>query len=77
MCSAQAVAGAGTVWGTGVCTTDRTLCRAARHANAVPAESGMVTITPAPGLPASVGITADGITTSNHGPWSGSFTFRR
>ncbi|MFN6954950.1 MAG: LCCL domain-containing protein [Acetobacteraceae bacterium] len=65
MCTAQAIAGTGTVWGTGVYTTDSAVCRAARHANAVPAEGGMVTITPAPGLPAYVGSAANGITTAN------------
>jgi len=74
MCTAQAIAGTGTVWGTGVYTTDSAVCRAARHANAVPAEGGMVTITPAPGLPAYVGTPANGITTANYGPWPRSFT---
>jgi predicted nucleic acid-binding Zn ribbon protein len=74
MCTAQAIAGTGTVWGTGVYTTDSAVCRAARHANAVPAEGGMVTITPAPGLPAYVGTAANGITTANYGPWARSFT---
>jgi predicted nucleic acid-binding Zn ribbon protein len=74
MCSAQAVAGAGTVWGSGVYTTDSAVCRAARHANAVPPEGGMVTVTPAPGLPAYVGTVANGIATQNYGPWPRSFT---
>jgi hypothetical protein len=64
----------GSVWGTGTYTTDSRVCRAAVHAGAIPATGGVVEVTPAPGLPAYAGSAANGITTSNYGPWSASFT---
>jgi predicted nucleic acid-binding Zn ribbon protein len=73
LCEAQAAL-SGSVWGTGTYTTDSRVCRAAVHAGAIPATGGTVTVTPAPGLPAYAGSAANGITTSNYGPWSASFT---
>lgn len=67
----------GSVWGTGVYTTDSRVCRAAVHAGVIPVAGGMVNVVPAPGLPTYAGSAANGITTSNYGPWSASFTFRR
>ena len=64
----------GTVWGSGTYTTDSRVCRAAIHAGAIPVTGGTVTVTPAPGLQAYAGSTANGITTSNYGPWRESFT---
>ena len=64
----------GTVWGSGTYTTDSRICRAAVHAGAIPATGGVIVVTPAPGLPAYAGSAANGITTSNYGPWSASFT---
>ena len=64
----------GSVWGSGTYTTDSRVCRAAVHAGAIPASGGVVVVTPAPGLPAYQGSAANGITTSNYGPWRGSFT---
>ena len=64
----------GSVWGTGTYTTDSRVCRAAIHAGAIPVSGGTVTVTPAEGLPAYQGSTANGITTSNYGSWTGSFT---
>jgi predicted nucleic acid-binding Zn ribbon protein len=75
-CEAQAAL-SGAVWGTGVYTTDSRICRAAVHAGAIPATGGAVTVTPAPGLPTYLGSAANGITTSNYGPWSASFTVAR
>ncbi|BDG71094.1 LCCL domain-containing protein [Roseomonas fluvialis] len=64
----------GSVWGSGTYTTDSRICRAAVHSGAIPATGGVVVVTPAPGLPAYAGSAANGITTSNYGPWSASFT---
>ncbi len=64
----------GTVWGSGTYTTDSRICRAAIHAGAIPVTGGTVTVTPAPGLQAYAGSAANGITTSNYGPWRESFT---
>ena len=76
MCAPEAAL-SGNVWGTGVYTTDSRICRAAVHAGVIPATGGMVNVVPAPGLPTYAGSAANGITTSNYGPWSASFTFRR
>ena len=67
----------GSVWGTGVYTTDSRVCRAAVHAGVIPATGGLVNVVPAPGLPTYAGSAANGITTSNYGPWSASFPCRR
>jgi hypothetical protein len=75
-CTAEA-AGAGAVWGTGAYTTDSRICRAAVHAGIIPPTGGPVNVVPAPGLPTYQGTMANGIQTSNFGPWSGSFTFRQ
>jgi predicted nucleic acid-binding Zn ribbon protein len=67
----------GQVWGTGIYTTDSRVCRAAVHAGVIPAGGGLVNVVPAPGQNAYAGSAANGITTSNYGPWGASFTFRR
>lgn len=72
-CTAQAAAG-GSVWGSGVYTSDSRICRAAVHAGAIPATGGAVTVTPAPGRQAYEGRAANGVTSSRYGPWSASFT---
>lgn len=72
-CAPDAAA-TGTVWGTGTYTTDSRICRAAAHAGAIPASGGVVVVTPAPGLNAYAGSTAHGVTTSNYGPWTASYT---
>jgi len=73
LCSAQQ-AGVGTVWGTGLYTTDSGICRAAVHAGVMRPEGGGITVTPAPGMPAYIGSTANGVESANYGPWSNSFT---
>lgn len=65
----------GTVWGTGVYTTDSNLCAAAAHAGAIPAGGGKVKIVRAAGCQAYNGSTANGITTGGWGPYSQSFYF--
>ncbi|MBP0463778.1 hypothetical protein J5Y09_07640 [Roseomonas sp. PWR1] len=74
-CSCTAEAGrTGTVWGTGTYTTDSRICRAAIHAGAITSTGGVVLVTPAPGQQAYRGSAANGVTTTNYGPWGGSFT---
>jgi hypothetical protein len=75
-CEESASSG-GTVWGTGVYTTDSQVCRAALHAGVIGAQGGTVTIVPLPGLPTYLGSTANGVTTADYGPWQESFTFQR
>ncbi|MBR0663665.1 hypothetical protein GXW71_04770 [Roseomonas hellenica] len=76
-CDASAAMDTGTVWGTGVYTTDSQVCRAAVHAGVIGAEGGTVTVVPVPGLPTYLGSTANGVTTTDYGPWQESFTFQR
>ncbi|MBX6376076.1 MAG: hypothetical protein IRZ13_17845 [Acetobacteraceae bacterium] len=72
-CSAEAVA-AGSVWGSGVYTSDSNICLAARHAGAVGEQGGAVTVTPAPGRSAYSGTRANGVESASYGAWDRSFT---
>jgi LCCL domain len=66
----------GSVWGTGTYTDDSSICTAAVHAGLITvAAGGKVTIAIAPGAPAYQGTTANGVTSSSYGVFSGSFTF--
>ncbi len=76
-CSCAAGGAGGTVWGTGVYTTDSDVCRAARHLGMIGLDGGLVNVVPVPGLPTYAGTSSNGVQTQDYGPWSGSFTFRR
>ena len=66
----------GTVWGTDVYTDDSSVCTAAVHAGLITeVEGGEVVIEISAGLEAYEGSTANGVTTSAYGSWSGSFSF--
>ena len=65
-CTADQIAGGG-VYGSARYSSDSSLCKAARHAGAIPDGGGVVTVHAAEGCPKSVGSTANGITTSS---WS-------
>ncbi|MDP2341190.1 MAG: LCCL domain-containing protein [Deltaproteobacteria bacterium] len=73
-CSCAGV-GSGSVWGSGIYTTDSPVCSAAVHAGAIPAGGGTIKPKPAPGCGAYVGSTANGVTTSNWGSFGSSFVF--
>jgi len=75
-CAADQAA-SGSVWGTGIYTTDSRVCRAAVHAGIIAPGGGVVSVVPAPGQDSYFGSMANGITTSSYGPWGSSFTFRR
>eukprot|EP00759_Apiculatamorpha_spiralis_P003675 PhF_6_TR11713/c0_g1_i6/m.19077 len=62
-------------WGSGPYTSDSSPCRAARHAGILPDDGGggRYYVVNLPGLSSYAGTTANGITTSSYGPWSGSF----
>jgi hypothetical protein len=66
---------AGSVWGTGVYTTDSSICGAAVHAGAVPASGGIVTVKKTAGCPSYTGGAANGVTTSPWGSFEASFYF--
>ncbi len=65
----------GTVWGSGIYTTDSPICKAAVHAGAIPAGGGNVAPKAAAGCAAYSGSTAHGVTTSSWGSFGGSFFF--
>jgi phage baseplate assembly protein gpV len=66
----------GSVWGTGTYTGDSSICTAAVHTGLIAlADGGTVTIQIAPGADAYEGTTANGVTSSEYGPYNSSFTF--
>ncbi len=75
-CSAGQAA-SGTVWGSGIYTSDSAICRAARHAGMVGPAGGAVTVLPRPGQPQYFGSQANGVASTNYGTWGASFTFQR
>jgi len=66
----------GSVWGTGTYTSDSRIAAAAVHAGLIKVgESGVVKVRVVPAQGAYVGSTQNGVTTSNYGPWDGSYEF--
>src|ERR1700712_3079685 len=66
----------GTIWGTGVYTTDCSIAGAAVHAGLITSENGgTVTIEMLPGQTAYQGSTYNGITSYNWGSFNSSFMF--
>jgi hypothetical protein len=64
-----------TVWGTDVYTDDSSVCTAAVHAGAITATAGGdIVVEILPGQSSYTGSTRNGITSSNWGSWSGSFS---
>jgi hypothetical protein len=76
ICNANLVAG-GSVWGSGVYSSDSQICRAARHAGLVGPQGGAVGIVPRGRQNQFVGSQSNGVTSLNFGPWGGSFSFER
>jgi LCCL domain len=66
----------GTIWGTGVYTSDSKVCTAAVHVGLITAASGgTVMIKIVPGRPSYPGSTRHGVTSSSYGSWSSSYSF--
>ena len=66
----------GSVWGSGVYTDDSSVAAAAVHAGVQQAgQTGVVEVTILPGHASYQGSAANGVTSSNYGSWSGSFSF--
>ena len=66
------------MWGTDTYTDDSSVCIAAVHAGLITEdEGGRVVIEIAPGEESYTGSEANGITSTDYGSWSGSFTFPR
>ena len=69
---------AGSVWGTDVYTDDSSVCTAAVHMGLLTFQTGgTVRIQIGPGKEAFAGSTRHGVTSSDYGPWGGSFSFVR
>ena len=66
--------GSSTIWGTGTYSDDSSVCSAAIHAGVITTAGGTVNVTIAPGLDGYPASTANGITSSQWGSWSRSFT---
>lgn len=75
LCTAEAVAVRGSIWGSDAYTADSRTCVAALHAGAVTRRGGEVTLRMLTGLPRYVGTTRNGVQSSNFGPYAASFRF--
>lgn len=74
-CSPQDMARSTSVWGSDAYTADSGTCRAALHAGALRSQGGEVSIRMLPGLPRYVGITRNGVQSSNYQSYRASFRF--
>lgn len=74
-CSCLPASMRGSVYGTGVYTTDSSICNAALHAGAVGPKGGKVKVKSAPGCDAYKGTKANGVSTSKWGKYQASFYF--
>lgn len=74
VCSVEA-AHDGTVWGSDIYTSDSHLCRAARHAGAIPAGGGTVTVERVPGRDLYPGTRRHGVATHDYGHFPESIHF--
>ncbi len=73
VCSCEAGAFGGSVWGSGPYTGDSDICTAARHSGALPESGGIVRLTEAAGQASYTGTTANGVTTRDWGSYNQSF----
>ncbi len=64
----------GSVWGSGLYTSDSAICVAAVHAGVIKEKGGMVKVTLKPGLPSYSGTFQNGVTTGSWGSYQQSFT---
>lgn len=74
-CSCAPEAISGSVWGTEIYTADSSICAAARHAGAIGAAGGKVTVRSTQGCPHYEGSERDGITTAAWDAFERSFFF--
>lgn len=73
-CPASCGSSPGVVWGSRFYTDDSSICGAAIHAGVISNQGGPLLLTIAPGQQSYTGSTQNGVTTSNWGSWSRSFT---
>ncbi|XP_078603260.1 discoidin, CUB and LCCL domain-containing protein 2-like [Branchiostoma floridae x Branchiostoma japonicum] len=76
-CPAGCASAITSVWGTGVYTNDSSICRAAIHDGRLTDAGGQVTVYRWPGQDSYLGSYKNGVQTSYHGSWDGSFAFTR
>jgi hypothetical protein len=65
----------GAVWGSDVYTADSALCRAARHAGAIPAEGGRITVERVAGRDLYAGTARHGVRSSDYGAYPAGIRF--
>jgi hypothetical protein len=75
-CNCAPAAMTGSVWGSDIYTVDSSICAAARHVDAVPAEGGPVTVKGAFGCGSYSGSFRNGIRTARWGRYALSFYFK-
>lgn len=68
--------GTSSTWGTELYTSDSSLCTAAIHMGVISKDGGVFRASYEDGQTAYVGSTQNGVTTSNYGAWSASFSVR-
>lgn len=74
-CNCPAGSGEGSIWGTGIYTSDSDLCTAAIHAGAISAVGGDVRVLARPGQETYPASTRNGITSDSWGSYSSSIEF--
>jgi hypothetical protein len=74
-CTCPAGAGDGSIWGTGIYTSDSDLCTAARHAGVIGKAGGQVRVVAQPGQQSYPASTQNGIASSDWGAYSASIEF--
>lgn len=74
-CPSNCITEGSSVWGSDVYTDDSSICTAAIHAGVITDAGGAVSLTIAPGQDAYAGSERNGVSTSEWGSWSRSFTF--
>ncbi|MCF7733582.1 MAG: FG-GAP-like repeat-containing protein, partial [Akkermansiaceae bacterium] len=68
----------GNIWGTDIYTDDSSLAKAAVHAGVLqPGETGTVRVTVLAGAPSYTASTRNGVTSSSHGGYAGSYSIER
>jgi len=73
-CACPSGAAPGSVWGSGIYTSDSNICTAAVHAGAIGAGGGQIIVTPVGRQEQYAGTTQYGITSSPWGAWDSSFS---
>jgi len=76
-CACPSGAPSGSVWGTGIYTSDSNICTAAIHAGVIGTGGGQILVVMGGRQESYSGSSQNGITTSDWGAWDNSFTLMR